>query len=380
MKPRSPLGTVPPLRRALAAAALALTACGSPPPEPEPAVADHPGEFSGAIAWNELEELAGAPRALGSDGAAAARDLITTQLGASGITVQTVTTTVESKGFGPLALTHLVAVLQGASADRIVLVAPYDSGTYDDFAFVGANDGASGAALLLEVARVLAGRELPYTVELVWLEGEGRLGHGNGDERELRWLGSRGLAERWAETGHLAGIRLLVSVNRVCDSDLRVARDSGSHREFRENFWKAAHRIGLGDVFSPTRSYESVASSHVAFRERGVRQVVAIEDTAFGGDEAPGRYAGKDDVIAHCSRESLAAVGRVTIEAIGSIAAQLAKIDRFARMPSAEPEAKKTRPEAPLEPESAAPPAPSAEPPAEANGATPEASDAAGSL
>jgi Peptidase family M28 len=378
LKHRNPLGPVLPLRCALAVAAFALAACGGGglPPEPEPAGGDVV-DFSGALAWAELEELAQAPRSLGSDGAAAARDLITTRLAASGIAVETLSTTAESKGFGPLALTHLVAVLPGASADRIVLVAPYDSGSYDGYSFVGANDGASGAALLLEIARALAGRPLPYTVELVWLEGEGRLGHGSGDERELRWLGSRGLAERWAETGHLAGIRLLVSFNRVCDAELHVARDSGSHREFRENFWKAAHRLGLGDAFSPARGYESVASSHVAFRERGVRQVVAIEDTAFGGDEAPGRYAGKEDVIAHCSRESLTAVGRVAVEAVESISAQLAKIDHFARMPSAQPEANKPRakPEPPLEPagENAA----EASPP---GGANPEAPDAAGSL
>ena len=384
MKHRNPLGSVPPLRPALAIAALAFAACGGPPPALEPAP-DEAGDFSGSLAWAELEELAQAPRTLGSDGAAAARDLITTRLAASGITVETLSTTAESKGFGPLALTHLVAMLPGTSADRIVLVAPYDSGSYDGYSFVGANDGASGAAVLLEVARALAGRPLPYTVELVWLEGEGRLGHGSGDERELRWLGSKGLAERWKENGHLAGIRLLVSFNRVCDADLHVARDSGSHREFRENFWKAAHRLGLGDAFSPSRSYESVVSSHTAFRERGVRQVVAIEDTAFGSDEAPGRYAGKGDVIAHCSRDSLTAVGRVAVEAVGSISAQLAKIDRFARMPSAEPEATHPKPEAPLEPEAenVAPPAPAGENAAETNapdGASPEAPDAAGNL
>jgi glutaminyl-peptide cyclotransferase len=374
VKYRNPLGTVLPLRSVLAAAALGL-ACGSPPPEPEPepdaARAEESGEFSAELAWSQLEELASAPRTLGSDGAAAARDLITTRLGASGITVETLTTTVESKGFGPLVLTHLVAVLPGASPDRIVLVAPYDSGSYEDYAFVGANDGASGAAVLLEMARVLAGRERPYTVELVWLEGEGRLGHGSGEERDLRWLGSRGLAERWAETGHIAGIRLLVAMNRVCDADLHIARDSGSHREFRESFWRAAHRLGLSDAFSASRSYESVESSHLAFRQRGVRQVVAIADTALGGDDAPGRYAGKQDVIAHCSRDSLAVVGRVAIEAVGSISAQLAKIDRFARMPSAEPDANKQKKEAPLEPERAAPPTP--EPAA-------EPTDAAGSL
>ncbi len=361
MKHRTPPGTV--LRRALTVAITAgLTACSGPPPEPEPRTGP-PGDFAGAHAWAELEALAQEPRPLGSDGAEAARGLITARLAAAGIAVEALTTTVESQGFGPLALTHLVATLPGASGDRIVLVAPYDSGKYDGYSFVGANDGASGAAVLLEVARVLAGRALPYTVELVWLEGEGRLGHGSGDERELRWLGSRGVAQRWAETGHLAGIRLLVSVNRICDADLRIARDSGSHREYREGFWKAARRLGFGEAFPPTRGYESVVSSHVAFRESGVRPVVAIEDTAFGGDEVPGLYAGKDDVTEHCAPESLEVVGRVAVEAVESISARLAKIDRFARMPSLE----------------APPPAPAAEasPP---SGATPETPDAAGSL
>src|SRR6185436_13466851 len=107
-----------------------------------------------------------------------------TRLSAASLAVETLTTTAEAKTFGPLALTHLVATLPGTSPDRVVLIAPYDG-----FSFVGANDGASGAALLLELARTFAGRPLPYTIELVWLEGEGRIGHGNGEDRELRWLG-----------------------------------------------------------------------------------------------------------------------------------------------------------------------------------------------
>src|SRR6185369_6520375 len=110
LKHRHPLGSVPPLRRALAAAALCLAACGSPPSERK-AAQEEEADFSGSLAWNELEELADAPRPLGSEGAAAARELITTRLGASNIAVETITTTAESKGFGPLALTHLVAVL-----------------------------------------------------------------------------------------------------------------------------------------------------------------------------------------------------------------------------------------------------------------------------
>jgi hypothetical protein len=75
------------------------------------------------------------------------------------------------------------------------------------------------------------------------------------------------------------------------------------------------------------------------------------------------------------------------VEAVGSISEQLAKIDRFARMPSAEPEAKpKPKREAPLDPGgggAAAPPQPAAEPAAGASppaGAGAEAPDAAGKL
>jgi len=370
VKQETPRRPVPRLYRALALATVGVvTACGGSQSPPEPDLSKAPGEFSGSLAWTELTALAREPRALGSDGAEAARSEITARLGSLGIAVESVTTTAQSKGFGPLVLTHLVAKLPGASPDRIVLVAPYDSGQYDGFAFVGANDGASGAALLLELARVFSGRAFPYTVEFVWLEGEGRLGRGDAAERDLRWLGSRGLAEHWAETGQLEGIRLLVAFNRVCDADLRVARDSGSEREPRESFWRAARHLGFGEEFSATRAYESVESSHVAFRERGVRAVVAIEDTAFGGNEAPGIFAGKDDVLAHCSPESLDVVGRVSTEAIEAIATRLAKIDHFSRMPSADPRA---RPEAAPKANAAAD-APAPEPAAEAtspNGAS----------
>jgi Peptidase family M28 len=322
-----------------------LLDCGGPPPPVSPE-SSTPGEvasgaFSAERAWSDLEALTAlGPRSLGSPGAEEARRYIVSALEQDGIDVETVTTTVDSEDLGTLTLTHVVARLPGTSTDRLVLIAPYDSGQYDDFTFIGANDGASGAALLLEIARALAARERHYTVEFVWLQGEGRLGRGSETEREERWLGSRSLAAQWAEEGQLAPIRLLADFNRVCDADLRVARDLGSHRVHRNEFWTAARRLGYADAFPVDRGYESVTASHVAFREQGVRPVVAIEDTVFGGDEAPGLYAANEgDVLAHCSPESLAAVGEVTVEAVDAIAARLAKIDRFAKTPSAEPEA-----------------------------------------
>ena len=349
MKQPNPHRSVRRLRRALAAAtAAAVTACGGSSTEPEADRAAGPGEFSGSLAWAELEELANGPRPLGSEGAEAARSLITARLAASNIAVETLTTTFEAKGFGPLVLTHLVATLPGASTDRIVLVAPYDSGKYDEFTFVGANDGASGAAVLLEVARVLA-RASRCPTPWSWSGSKAKDGSATARARSAICAGSAAAPSRSAgpRAGISRGIRLLVSFNRVCDADLRIARDSGSNREHREGFWRAARQLGFGDAFPPDRGYESVTSSHTAFRDRGVRPVVAIEDTAFGGGDAPGSHAGKEDVLEHCAPDSLQIVGRVAVAAVESIATRLAKIDRFARTPSVEPA---PQPEAPLAP------------------------------
>ena len=63
----------------------------------------------------------------------------------------------------------------------------------------------------------------------------------------------------------------------------------------------------------------------------GLRQVVTIEDTAFGGDQPPGLYADTaQDTIARCSPDSLQTVGVVVLGALDAIAGRLGKIDRFA--------------------------------------------------
>jgi hypothetical protein len=237
-------------------------------------------------------------------------------------------------------LRHLSVTLPGASPDRFLLMAPYDSSRFASFEFVGANDGASSAALLLELARVLKARSLPYTTQLVFLDGEGRAdGDGEGPTRE-RWYGSAGLAERMREAGELEGIRLLVAFHQVCDADLHIARDLSSHRVHREEFFKAARRLGRPGPFPTDRGFETVDASDDAFRERGVRAVVALSDTHYGGDAAPGAFAeSADDTVERCAPESLEAVGVVTLEALATIGRRLAKIDRFTRSPLAEAEA-----------------------------------------
>lgn len=327
------------LRLAAVVCVAGLGACGGsapPPPDrtPAPPLA---GEFSAERAWADLEALVAlGPRPAGSHAAAAARGRIRDAAEDAGAEVEEVETHVEPPGVGPLTLTHVVATLPGTSPDRFVFVAPYDSGRYPGVEFVGANEGASGAALLMELVRVLAERPSPYTLRFVWLEGEGRIGNdGEAAAQAHRW-GSESLARLWDESGQLEGIRLLVAFDRVCDADLEIARDLRSFRQHREEFWRAAARLGRTDAFRPDRGFETFEASHLAFRKRGVRPVVAIEDTVFGGDEAPGLYTGTEqDDLAHCAPASLEAVGSVTLEVVETLGERLARIDRFTRAPSA---------------------------------------------
>ena len=321
----------------------ALFACGRSAPPPAPLTPPEPGlgrfeSFSGERAWADLEAFSAiGSRVSGSRGARSARQYIRSQLATVGVDGEKVTTRVELEGLEPLRLTHVEVTIPGASPQLFVLVAPYDSSRFEGVAFIGTNDGASGAALLLEFARVLSDQPLPYTTRLLFLDGEGRLGRGGPEFEDQRGFGSRSVAERMQEEGVLDEVRLLVAFNRVCDADLRIARDLGSHRIYREEFWKTAAQLGRTDAFRTGDAFESPLSSHVAFREVGVRPTVAIEDTAFGGEAPPGIYADTEqDNLEHCSPESLESVGVVSLAAIETIGDRLAKIDRFARSPLTE--------------------------------------------
>jgi len=312
--------------------AIAIAACAPAPVAPPPPPAD-PDAFSPERAWVHLQALAAiGPRVVGSRAAGRARRYIASELEHLGAAVTERSLQVEAGG-GSQRLRHVSGRLSGASTDAILLAAHYDTHPTDDFRFVGANDGGSGVALLLETARVLSRRERHYTYELVFVDGDA-LASGP-DEAPP---GSRSLVRDLKERGELDHVRLAVYFNQVADPDLALARDLRSDRSYREVFWDAAAALGRSAAFRRESAYESPATGHLAFRELGFRRVVAIVDNRFGGDEAPGLYwHTEDDTLEHCSPASLQAVGEVTLEALGRIERRLDKIDRFAAAPLHEP-------------------------------------------
>jgi hypothetical protein len=319
--------------------ALGLACQSSPPPAARVAAtpAERAEAFEAQRAWEHLGTLAEiGPRVMGTEGVRRAGDFILGELAKLDLELkeQEITVHRAEDEEAPIALRNIAAKIPGRSSDIFLLVAPYDTRRYDSFRFLGVNDGGSGAALLLEIARVLAADPLPYTTWLVFLDGEAPLAPSSVPVAPPSHFGSRALAKKLSEQRVLPAVRLAVVLNRVCDADLRVARDLLSHRVYREEFWRAAARLGRTDAFPPGASFESPVASHYALAAVGLRRVVALVDTSFGGDEPPGLYAGtEDDDLEHCSADSLEAVGKVTLEALDKISQRLAKIDRFAESP-----------------------------------------------
>ncbi len=312
----------------------------SPPPAPEPPPPPpfQPGDgFEAQLAWSHLEALTAiGPRVSGTDGAEKARDYIEEQLEILGLEVQSqeIDVTLGGEDGEEIEVEYLAAVVPGASDDVFLFAAPFDTRPFEDFEFVGANDGGSGAAVLLELARVFNRSPLPYTAWFVFLDGEAARAAPGAETAEPAFFSSGTLARLLSDQDVLSRVRLAVVMNRVGDSELRIARDLRSERLYRQEFWRAAARLGHDEAFPPNQPFESPEASHLPLVAQGLRRVVALVDTSYGGEEPPGIYADtSSDTLAHCSPESLGAVGAVTVEASRQIATRLVRIDRFSDAP-----------------------------------------------
>ena len=305
---------------------------GSPVTDPEASQA-RVTLFSADRAWRNLQALTEiGVRPVGSEGNARARRYLQDELEKLGLEAESWEVEYAE---GTTSVTNLSAFIPGTrSADRLLLVAPFDTRSLEDFEFVGANDGASGSAVLLEMARVIVSDPLPYATQIVFVDGEAPFSS-EGTGRGYQGVGRTGLAARIQKAG-VTGVRLMVFLNRVGDADLRIARDLMSERIYREEFWKAAAELERDYAFPSDAGFENAGIDHQSFLSIGLHRIVSIVDTSYGGGQPPGRYAGTaDDTIERCSPDSLETVGVVVLAALDSISQRLIKIDRFSGMSGA---------------------------------------------
>ena len=169
----------------------------------------------------------------------------------------------------PGGLRNVVGTVPGRSRRYVVVGAHYD--TKDIPGFVGANDGASGTAVVTQLARTLRPRRLRRTVVFVLFDGEESPAGTPDAEFEARGLrGSRVAARRYRRA------QAMVLLDFVGERGLRLPREGSSDPGLWRRLRRAARRVGAGRVF-PARSTGTVLDDHTPFLRQGVPSVDLID-------------------------------------------------------------------------------------------------------
>jgi Zn-dependent M28 family amino/carboxypeptidase len=265
--------------------------------------AAEPAGFSGARAFEDLKHLVGfGPRPSGSAALIQTRQWLISELRGAGAQVEE-DSFVANTPLGPIPMTNLIAKFRGSRRETVIVAGHYDTKRFDAFRFLGANDGGSSAALLVELARVLGGRQNALNYWLVFFDGEEAVRDWSGTDS---LYGSRHLVEELSASGELSRIEVLILVDMIAGAPLRIPREDRSTPWLTDLVFAVAQRLGYSKYF--VNRQEAVDDDHMPFIDAGVSAVDLI-DLDYGPNRSYWHSA--QDTLEHCSPQSLAIVGRV---------------------------------------------------------------------
>jgi Zn-dependent M28 family amino/carboxypeptidase len=272
--------------------------------------------FDSARAFDHLRALVAiGPRPPGSAGIQQARAYITSQLKAIGLSATEQTFDAETP-LGPMKMANVIVRLPGKRTERLIIGGHYDTKLFREFRFVGASDGGSSAAMLLELARVLKDRERPLTIELVFFDGEEATLPGWVLSGTDHTYGSRHYVATAKKDGSLAGIKGMILLDMVGDRALNIRKESRSTPWMTSIIWDTARRLGHNTAFLDESM--PIEDDHTAFLDAGIPAVDVIDlDYA--------QWHTADDNLNAVSARSLQIVGDVVVESLPKILAKLQK-------------------------------------------------------
>jgi Zn-dependent M28 family amino/carboxypeptidase len=226
--------------------------------------------FDGEHALKDVvNQVAFGPRTPGSEAHAKTIVYIQDELAAAGWQSR-----VETAQFGGQTAQNIVAT-RNEKTPVILLGAHYDSRLLADNdpnlanrtqPVPGANDGASGVAVLLELARSLPADSTPTTLLFIDIEDNGHIPGWD-------WiLGSRAYAANLSGTPP----RAVVVVDMIGDADLNIYMEQNSDAGLTRQIWETAKTLGYATTFIPVDKYR-VLDDHLPFIEQGLRAVDLID-------------------------------------------------------------------------------------------------------
>jgi glutaminyl-peptide cyclotransferase len=292
-------------------AILSLTACTAIPTSPFPGIALRiPGDgsasslnFNGTRAFGYLEsQCAFGPRPPGSDNLTRCGDYLISLLQAAGWSVQTQNWTFQN--------TPLRNIVAGAhAAPQLVLLAHYDTRPYADREpspanrtrpILGASDGASGVAALLELAAALP-PTARNAVALVFVDAED-----SGNLNGWPWILGSTYYVSTLSASQRSGIRAAIVLDMIGDADLQLKRETQSSALLVNDIWQIGADLNYSNSFLNVVGW-TLTDDHVPFLQAGIPAADIIDfDYPYWHTLA--------DTPDKCSSTSLQVVGRVVEE------------------------------------------------------------------
>lgn len=226
----------------------------------------------------------------------------------------------------PITMKNIIAVFNDSCEGRIQISSHWDSRpwadnddnqSYHNTPIDGANDGASGVGVLLEIARQIQLKNPEIGVELICWDAEDSGDHGS--ENENSWcLGS----QYWATNHSVNGFRYLFGILL----DMVGGKDSYFRKEqismyyapgVVDNVWSTAQKLGYGKYFL-NENGNPITDDHIQVNKSGI-PCIDIIGSNHDGSSFPDTWHTMNDNIQNIDKNVLNAVGQTLMEIIWQI-------------------------------------------------------------
>src|SRR5712664_620995 len=284
----------PPVMNAVASA--------PPPTADDPPLPEKTGGFDGKRAFaHVVKQVSFGPRPSGSQALAHLQDYLQSELKSYGCSVETDSFGADTP-VGRLSMKNFLVKIPGEKPGVILLGTHYDTLLKDNF--VGADDGGSSTAVMLELARLLCPQHGKYAVWIAFFDGEEAMKHWSDSDSRY---GSRQMAARLSISGDIKKIRAFLLADIVGGRKAQFLRESTSTPVLIDLVWDTAAKLGYTAIFR--KGATSAEDDHDSFLTRGVPAVDVIGDFLNNG-----YWHTPQDALDKISPKTLAIVGHVILE------------------------------------------------------------------
>ncbi|WP_442512117.1 M28 family peptidase [Novipirellula sp. SH528] len=276
-----------------------------------------PAQYDANRAFGYLVELCDiGPRPSGSAGMQKQQELLTRFFRKAGAEVSMQTFDIRHPETGEnVSLGNLIASWNADQPKRFLFCAHYDTRPFPDRdennpkgVFIGANDGASGTAALMELANQMKTLPADIGVDMVLFDGEEFVFEQGRDDY---FLGSTFFAKKYAAAPPQHPYQAGILLDMVGDKNLQIYYENNSLKHARSlarSVWDVAGRLGVR-AFVP-RSRHTLEDDHLSLNEIAKIPTIDIIDFDYPrpGYGVKSYWHTEKDVPENCSGESLAAV------------------------------------------------------------------------